>query len=54
MVAGQEYYFSMRRGFVQVLATVVVLVSGALAQGPPASVFAFIVVKSEKANVKIC
>src|SRR5882757_6259801 len=38
MISGQEYYFSMRRGFVQVLATVVVLVSGALAQGPPASV----------------
>lgn len=38
MVAGQEYHFNMRRRFTQVLSAAVVLVSGAFAQGPPASV----------------
>jgi len=38
MLAGQEYDLSMRRGFTQMLLAVVVLVSGVLAQGPPASV----------------
>src|SRR6266496_4954338 len=35
MLARQEYYLGMRRGFSHLLVALVVLVSGALAQGPP-------------------
>ena len=38
MVARQEYYLGMRRRFTQILAAAAVLVSGAIAQGVPASV----------------
>jgi len=38
MLARQEYYLGMRRGFSHLLVALVVLVSGALAQGPPPSV----------------
>jgi hypothetical protein len=38
MLAQQEYYFNMRRSFAQMVLAAVVLVSAALAQGPPASV----------------
>ena len=38
MLAGEEYHFNMSGRFAQWLAAVLFLVSGALAQGPPASV----------------